>query len=223
MSRRLSAIVGCECSGVVREELRALGVDAVSCDIQPADDGSAHHIKGDIRDVLRARRFDFGIFHPPCTRLTNTGVSWLNKRNLWADLDEAAALFRELMNADIYAVAVENPIPHRYAVERIGRKYDQLIQPWMFGHLETKATCLWLKNLPLLIPTTKLKAETMALPSRDRQRLHYLPPSADRAKLRSVTYTGIAKAMAAQWVPYLISQQDALRNAESGRDAEKLT
>jgi hypothetical protein len=143
------------------------------------------------------------IAHPPCTYLTNSGVHWLTgkkaKTGRWDLMLDGADLFKRLWEAGIPRICIENPIPHKYAVEAIGCKYTQLIQPYHFGHLETKATCLWLKNLPPLKHTSELKAETMALPPNVRQRLHYLPPSADRAKLRSKTYSGIAAAMAEQW------------------------
>ena len=148
--------------------------------------------------------WDMLIAHPPCTYFANSGVSWLTGKNKiegrWEQLDEAAVFFNRLLDSDIPKICIENPIPHKYALERIGgRKYNQLIQPYMFGHKETKATCFWLKGLDPLVPTTDLKAETMALPARERQRLHWLPPSPDRWKLRSMTYQGIADAMAKQW------------------------
>jgi len=148
--------------------------------------------------------WDLLIAHPPCTFFTNSGVCWLTGKNKkegrWEQLDEAAVFFNALLDAPIPRICIENPIPHKYAVERIGgRKYSQIIQPYMFGHMETKATCLWLKGLPLLTPTTDLKEETMALPARERQRLHWLPPSPDRWKIRSTTFRGIADAMASQW------------------------
>ena len=117
----------------------------------------------------------------------------------WEKLDKGAAFFKALLNAPIKKILVENPIPHRYAVERIGRKYDQLIQPYQFGHPERKATCLWLKNLPKLKPTDDVKEKMLQLPKSEAQRLHWLPPSKDRAKLRSLTYQGIANAIAAQY------------------------
>jgi hypothetical protein len=106
-------------------------------------------------------------------------------------MKQAAMFFKKLLNANIWSVCIENPIPHKYAVKEIGRKYDQIIQPWQFGHGETKATCLWLENLPPLMSTDIVQGR--------EQRLHRLPPSKDRAKLRSITYKGIAKAMAEQW------------------------
>jgi hypothetical protein len=186
----MKVLIACEYSGAVREAFRAKGHDAWSCDLLPADDASPYHIQGDARPLL-TQGWDLLIAHPPCTRLTNSGVRWLHERNLWSELDEACALFRDFLAAPIARVAVENPIPHKYAMERIGQRYDQIIQPWQFGHGETKATCLWLKGLPALVPTDVVSGR--------EQRMWKLPPSADRWKLRSATYAGIAKAMADQW------------------------
>lgn len=187
----MRVLVACEYSGAVRNAFRGLGHDAWSCDLLPSDDQSAFHIQGDARDVLASRQWDLLIAHPPCTRLTNSGVRWLHERNLWAELDEACALFRHFLNSDVPRICVENPIPHRYALERIGEKYTQIIQPWQYGHGETKATCLWLKGLQPLQPTQIVEGRFGYC--------HSLPPSADRWKLRSKTYTGIAQAMATQW------------------------
>lgn len=141
------------------------------------------------------------VAHPPCTYMTNSGVSWLHKQpKRWALLEDAAKFFRALWDAPIQRIAIENPIMHKYAKQRIGGlQQAQVIQPWMFGHMEQKATCLWLKNLPPLTQTKNVRAEMKLLPDNQRQRLHYLPPSADRWKLRSTTYAGIAAAMAEQW------------------------
>jgi hypothetical protein len=141
------------------------------------------------------------IAHPPCTYLTNAGVTWLHRDPArWALLDDGAAFFKTLLNANIPRIAVENPIMHKYAKERIGGvQQSQVVQPWMFGHMEQKATCLWLKGLPMLKPTNNVKDEMMKLPKNQRERLHYLPPSPDRWKERSKTFDGIAKAMAEQW------------------------
>ncbi len=190
----MRVLIGCERSGVVRRAFRELGHDAWSCDLEPADDASPFHLQMDVLtaiDPLVMGEWDLGIFHPPCTRLTNSGVRWLAERNLWAELDKGVALFNACLNAPIAKVAVENPIPHRYAVERIGRKYDQVVQPWQFGHGETKATCFWLRGLPPLRPTEIVSGR--------EARIHWLSPSADRARLRSETYLGIARAMAVQW------------------------
>ena len=199
----MKVLIACEFSGVVRNAFRKKGHNAHSCDLLPSDDNSPFHLNCDVTDLL-----DFGwdlmIAHPPCTYFTNSGVCWLTGKNAkegrWEELDKAAVFFNALLDAPIPKICIENPIPHKYAIERIGgRKYTQIIQPYMFGHKETKATCLWLKDLEPLKPTTDLKAETMALPPAERQRLHWLPPSEDRWKLRSITYQGIADAMAEQW------------------------
>ena len=196
----MKILIACEYSGRVRQAFEKLGHEVLSCDFEPAEDGAANHYQGDIRDVLYDG-WDMMIAHPPCTYLTNSGVSWLHKDpERWAQLDEGAAFFKLLLDAPIPKKAIENPIMHKYAKERIGGiKQSQVIQPWMFGHTEQKATCLWLQGLPLLEPTSNVKAEMMLLPKRERERLHYLPPSPTRWKERSRTYQGIADAMASQW------------------------
>ena len=195
----LKVLVACEYSGRVRDAFIKRGHNAMSCDLLPTDSPGPHY-QGDVRDVLN-NDWDLLVAHPPCTYMTNSGVSWLHKDpERWELLDDAAAFFNLFLDAPIERIAVENPIMHKYAKERIGnRKQSQVIQPWMFGHMEQKGTCLWLKNLPLLQPTNNVKAAMMELPDNERQRLHYLPPSKDRWKLRSTTYQGIADAMAAQW------------------------
>jgi len=186
-------LVACEFSGIVREAFRRRGYDAWSCDLLPSEDHSRYHIQGDVVDIL-SDGWDLMIAHPPCTYLCNSGVRWLHERpERWEKLEEAAEFFRTLLNAPIEHICVENPIPHRYAVDRIGRKYDQIIQPWMFGDNESKATCLWLKNLPPLKPLITEKPDNV------RQRIWKLPPSPDRWKERSRTYLGIADAMAEQF------------------------
>lgn len=183
-------LVACEFSGVVRDAFTNQGHDAVSCDLlETLTPGN--HIKGDVLEVINDS-WDLMIAHPPCTYLCNSGVSWFYKRpNRWRELWKGAYFFKALLNAPIPKIAIENPIMHKYAVNIIGRRQDQVIQPWMFGHGEKKATCLWLKNLPPLEPTNIVKGRV--------QRLHRLPPSKDRWKLRSLTYLGIARAMAEQW------------------------
>lgn len=187
----MRVVIHCEESGIIRDEFEKKGHDAWSCDILPRP---GKHICDDARNHLKG--WDLMIAHPPCTRLCNSGVYWLAKRDLWKEMEEAARFFVELLNAPIPKKAVENPIPHKYALAIIGRKYDQIIQPFEFGHPERKATCLWLNGLPPLMPTA-----IMELPKEKSksQRLHYLPPSPERAMLRSKTYSGIAKAMAEQW------------------------
>ena len=164
----MKILVACEYSGVVRDAFIRAGHEAMSCDLLPTESDGPHY-QGDVFDVI-GDGWDMMIAHPPCTRLCNSGVRWLDERNLWAELDEGAAFFRALLEyEDIPMRAIENPIPHKYAVERIGRKYDQIIQPWQHGHGETKATCLWLEGLPKLMPTDVVTGR--------RQRLHYLPPT----------------------------------------------
>ena len=194
----MRVLVACEYSGVVREAFKAKGHDAWSCDILPTDI-LGQHIEGDIKEVLN-QKWDLIIAHPPCTYLTNSGVRWLHKDTTrWASLNDGAEFFKLFLSADCPRICIENPIPHKYALERIGKKYSQIVQPWMFGHMEQKATCLWLKGLPLLTPTDNVKDEMLNLPASVRQRIHYLPPSKDRAKLRSKTFQGIANAMADTW------------------------
>jgi hypothetical protein len=198
----MRVLVACEYSATVRDAFRALGHDAWSCDILPTDGDPRWHIEGDaLEAVYGGGHWDLMIAHPPCTYMTNAGVTWLHKDpTRWAKLDEGAAFFKALWDAPIERIAIENPVMHKYAKERIGgMQQTQTIQPYQFGHMEQKATCLWLKGLMPLRPTTDLKAETKALPDNQRQRLHYLPPSADRWKLRSTTFKGIAEAMADQW------------------------
>lgn len=195
----MKVLIACEYSGTVRDAFIAKGHDALSCDILPTDKPGPHY-QGNVLDIINDG-WDLMIAHPPCTYLTNSGVCHLHKdETRWEKLDQGAKFFKQLLNANIPMICVENPIMHKYAKERIGNvKQSQIIQPWMFGHTEQKATCLWLKGLPLLKETNNVKEEMMLLPDNQRQKLHYLPPSEDRWKLRSKTYEGIAQAMASQW------------------------
>jgi hypothetical protein len=195
----LKVLVACEFSGTVRDAFLKKGHDAVSCDILEGE-GDGPHYQGDIRDILY-NGWDLIIAHPPCTYLANSGVSWLHKdETRWPKLDEAAKFFNLFLNLPNQKICIENPIMHKYAKERIGnRNQSQVVQPWMFGHLEQKATCLWLRGLPLLKETKNVKKEMLALTPAERQKLHWLPPSPTRWKLRSKTYQGIADAMADQW------------------------
>lgn len=197
----MRVLIACEESQAVCKEFRKLGHETYSCDILPCSGGHPEwHIQKDIFHVLHGTihgDWDLIIAHPPCTYLCNSGVCWLyNKdksKNIkrWEQMKIGALFFKSLLNSVCDKIVIENPIMHKYAVEIIGKKQDQIIQPWQFGHGETKATCLWLKNLPKLKPTDIVKGR--------EQRIHKLPPSKDRAKLRSKTYPGIAKAMAEQW------------------------
>lgn len=198
-SVRLRVLVACEYSATVRDAFRAAGHDAFSVDLLDTDGDPRWHYKGDALQVARSEQWDLVVAHPPCTRLTKAGVRWLHERNLWSEMAVAAEFFRAFLDLDVSRVAVENPVMHRYAVEVVGRKQDQVVQPWMFGHLESKGTGLWLKGLPLLVPTKDVKVETMALTPRQRDRIHWVAPGPDRWKVRSKTYQGIADAMASQW------------------------
>jgi hypothetical protein len=191
----MRVLVACEFSGVVREAFRAMGHDAFSCDLFPSDDRSVNHIECDVLSILD-QNWDLMIAHPPCTYLAVSGARWFNDKS--AHQADAIDFFMKLVNAPIPKIAVENPISimsTRY------RKPDQIIQPWQFGHGETKATCLWLKNLPKLKPTNIVKGR--------EARIHKLPPSKNRWKLRSITYRGIADAMADQWGREVDDEQKA--------------
>lgn len=195
----MRVLVGCERSGVVRRAFRELGHEAWSCDVEPADDLSIFHLKMSVFSALNGK-WDLGIFHPPCTYLANSGA-----KHLWRGMKRengpcekrfesmvgGAAFFLKLLNASIPRIAIENPVMHGHAKLIIGRDQDQIIQPWQFGHGETKATCLWLKNLPPLEPTNIVEGR--------EARVHRMPPGPDRKRLRSETYPGIAAAMAEQW------------------------
>ena len=181
----MRVLVACEFSGVVRAAFRALGHEAWSCDLLPVEDGDCHHYQGDVREQL-TEDWDLLIAHPPCTYLAVSGARWFKDR-LPAQ-QEALAFVALLLEAPVRKVAVENPIG---VISSHIRKPDQIIQPWQFGHPETKATCLWLRGLPLLSPTQVVAGRV--------PRVHHEPPSADRWKNRSRTYIGIAQAMAQQW------------------------
>jgi hypothetical protein len=183
----VKVLVACEYSGTVRDAFRARGHDAMSCDLLPTDAPGPHYL-GDVRDVL-GDGWDLMIAHPPCTYLSVSGMHWTRRGLRDPQLTEDALAFvRLLMDAPIPRIAVENPVS---VISSRIRKPDQIIQPWQFGHGETKATCLWLKGLPALKPTNVVDGR--------EARVHRLPPSADRWKIRSTTYAGIAAAMAAQW------------------------
>lgn len=201
----MRVLIACEFSGVVREAFRKLGHDAWSCDLLPAEDGSEFHIKDDVlwhldytygNDYLG---WDLMIAHPPCTYLSNSGVHWLHRQEgRWEKMREGAEFFKSLMNAPIDRIAIENPVMHKYALEIIGRKHDQTIQPFQFGHPESKRTCLWLKNLTPL-QSTNILVKNGPWNNQTPSGQNKLGPSEDRWKLRSVTYQGIADAMAEQW------------------------
>ncbi len=182
----MRVLVACEYSGVVRDAFVRGGHDAMSCDLLPTDVPGAHY-QGDVRDVIHAQ-WDLMIAHPPCTHLSVSGARHFAEKRIDGRQQSAISFFMELMKADIPMIAVENPV---CIMSSFFRKPDQVIQPWQFGHGETKATCLWLKNLPTLKPTNIVDGR--------EARIHKMPPSPDRWKERSKTFQGIADAMAAQW------------------------
>lgn len=198
-------LIACEYSGRVREAFAALGHDAWSCDLIDTEQ-PGQHIIGDALEVAYNGTWDMMIAHPPCTYLTNTANRWLyNKdgsKNIprWDNMRDAAAFFKALYDAPIPKKVLENPIQNKYGLEMHGcGKATQYVQPWMFGHMEQKATGLWLQGVPKLKPTNDVKSEMMKLSLKERQRLFMLPPSEDRWKIRSRTFEGIALAMADQW------------------------
>lgn len=173
-------------SGVVREAFRAKGHDAWSCDILPSEI-PGNHIQGDVLPVLN-QGWDMLIAFPPCTHLCVSGARWFAAKRRSGEQQSAIKFFNAIVNAPIARIAVENPVG---IMSTQYRKPDQIIQPWQFGHGETKATCLWLKNLPPLKPTNVVTGR--------ENRIHKMAPSADRSTERSRTYQGIADAMASQW------------------------
>lgn len=181
----MKILIACEFSGKVREAFRKMGHDAWSCDLLPADDHSPYHYECDVLGILD-KGWDLMVAHPPCTHLAVSGARWFKYKQ--KEQAEALDFVQKLLDAPINRIALENPIS---VISSRIRKPDQIIQPWMFGHGETKATCLWLKNLPKLKPTKIVDGR--------ENRIWKLPPSEDRWKLRSETYQGIADAMASQW------------------------
>lgn len=212
----MKVLIACEESGRVRRAFRGFGHDAWSCDLLPASDGSPHHLQCDVREVLRDH-WDLMIAHPPCTHFAGSGARWLTdhwvkcKRHpdgrYWHDgtekrrlREEALEFVKELWAARIERVCIENPVG---SLPRLWMDWTQMIHPYQFGHGEQKKTCLWLSNLPPLVPTDEVPGRW--------QRVWEMTPSADRERLRSITYLGVAEAMAAQWGGMV--KQEALRIA----------
>lgn len=181
----MRVLVACEFSGTVRRAFRERGHDAWSCDLLPAEDGSEFHIEGDVRPHL-GKDWDLMVCHPPCTHLAVSGARWFKDKQ--AEQAEALEFVNTLLNAPVERIALENPVS---IISTRVRKPDQTIQPWQFGHGETKATCLWLKALPKLVPTEIVSGR--------EPKVHKMPPGPERWKERSRTYPGIARAMAEQW------------------------
>ena len=183
----MRVLVACEYSGVVRDAFRRRGHDAWSCDLLPCDADQKHHIQGDVIPVLDYD-WDLIIAHPPCNHLAVSGARWFKDKQADGRQQAGVDFFLEMIYAPAPMIAVENPIG---IMSTQYRKPDQIIQPWQYGHGETKATCLWLKGLPKLQPTDIVDGR--------EQRIHRLPPSKDRWKIRSTTFRGIGEAMAEQW------------------------
>jgi site-specific DNA-cytosine methylase len=202
----LRALIACEFSATVRDAFRARGFDAWSCDILPTEGDPRWHIQDSIAHVLTKNAFggewDLMIAHPPCTDLAVSGARHFAEKIADGRQGLALDFVRMLMAANIEHIAVENPVS---VISSHIRKPDQTIQPWQFGHGETKATCLWLKNLPLLVPTHTEKPDLFAkqAPAERDPRVWRMPPGPDRWKERSRTYAGIAAAMADQWGAHL--------------------
>lgn len=182
----MRVLVACEFSGTVRDAFLRKGHEAMSCDILPTETPGPHY-QGDVRDVLHFP-WDLMIAHPPCTDLSVSGARHFDAKRMTGKQQSSASFLLMLAKSDITRIAIENPVS---IISSLWRKPDQIIQPWQFGHGETKATCLWLKNLPTLNPTEIVEGR--------ESRIHRMPPSADRWKERSRTFTGIAEAMANQW------------------------
>lgn len=195
-STKMKILVACEESQAVTIELRKLGHEAYSCDIEPCSGGYQEwHLQQDVLPLLK-QHWDMIIAFPPCTHLAVSGAAWFEQKRKDGRQQQGIDFFMEFVNADCEKIAIENPVG---IMSRIYRKPDQIIQPYEYGHAEQKRTCLWLKGLPKLTPTNNVYEKMMQLPRNEREQLHYLPPTPDRAKIRSKTFYGIAKAMAEQW------------------------
>ena len=199
----MKIVVLCETSNKVSRAFRDKGHEVWSLDIEDNDVDQTWHIKTDLAEMLQERKakwegwwkqFDLIIAHPPCTYLCNSGVRWLYRKDgshptaRWDKMNSATKMFKGIQELPVDKIVIENPIPHKYGV---GKTYDQIIQPWQHGHGETKATCLWLKGVPALVPSNIVEGRV--------GRMHSLGPSKERSKIRSETYQGIADAMADQW------------------------
>jgi len=186
--RNAKILIACEESQEVTKALRTLGLEAYSCDIEPCSGGHPQwHLQEDVLPLL-SKNWDMIISFPPCTHLSVSGARWFKEKQKDGRQQSGIDFFMAFANADCEHIAIENPIG---IMSTVWRKPNQIIQPWQFGHGETKATCLWLKNLPDLCPTN-------IVPGREN-RVWKMGPSEQRARLRGLTYPGIAKAMAEQW------------------------
>lgn len=196
-------LINCEYSQIVTQAARRRGVEAYSCDILETEGNKDWHICGDAIDAIHSRKWGGMIAHPPCTRLTLAGARWYTAgpyvEQFTKDREVAIEFFLKIKNAPIKKIAIENPQPMGYVMDRIGR-YDQKVQPWQFGITETKGICLWLKGLPLLKGTKNVYDEMMALPYKDRAKVHYASPGKNRGHIRSRFFPEVADAMVDQWI-----------------------
>ena len=194
-------------SGTIRDAFLARGYNAVSCDLKASKSSFGVHHRCDIFDLID-EVWDLFICHPECTYICNSGVRWLyTQPGRWAKMAKGAAFFVSHWGFKWRHFCAENPIPHKYAMKIINRPYSQIIQPYQFGHGETKATCLWLENLPLLQPTNIVAGRY--------GRIHRLPPGPLRSEMRSTTYKGVADAMAEQWGAFL-DKESGFTSANNG-------
>jgi site-specific DNA-cytosine methylase len=194
LERRYRVLVACEFSGTVRDAFRARGISAISCDFLPSERPGPHYI-GNALD-LSDEPFDLVIAHPPCTHLAVSGAAKWHEKQADGRQEIALLLVKMFMEFNAPRICIENPVGK---ISTAIRKPDQIVHPWQFGHAEQKTTCLWLSGLPLLEHTDNVREHMLTKPKRERERLHYLSPSADRWKERSRTFKGIAEAMSKQW------------------------
>lgn len=201
----MKILVACEESQAVTIEMRKLGHEAYSCDIEPCSGGHPEwHIQVDALELLKMK-WDMILAFPPCTDLAVSGAAWFAEKRKDGRQQKSIDFFMKFAKADCERIAIENPVG---IMSTHWRKPDQIIQPYQFGHKEQKKTCLWLKGLPTLKETENVYEEMCKLPKKERERLHYLPPSEDRAKIRAKTFPGIAKAMAEQWAGRMEEQNE---------------
>ena len=203
---RLRVLIACEFSGTVRDAFRALGHDVMSCDLLPTEVDGPHY-QGDVRELLIPDRWDLMIAHPPCTHLAVSGARWFKEKV--REQADALDFVRLLLAAPVPHIALENPVS---IISSRVRKPDQIIQPWQHGHGETKATCLWLVNLPPLRPSNVVEGR--------EGRVWKMPPSVNRWKERSRTFSGVAKAMAAQWSEYLANKVIPVKGENNGNEED---
>lgn len=200
----MRVLVACEFTGAVRDAFNASGHEALSCDLLESETPGPHY-RGDVRDLLDYP-WDLMIAHPPCTHLAVSGARHFGEKKRVGFQHMGVSFFMSLAKADIPRIAIENPVS---IISTLWRRPDQVLQPWMFGHGETKATCLWLKNLPPLVPTEVVEGR--------EPRVHRMPPSSDRWKRRSATFSGVAQAMASQWGDIRSLARDGLpRSRDTG-------